>query len=147
MDRGTKIRRAGLKDAEALRRLAAQLGYPDVAAAFRARLRRIIRSPRHAVFVADHEGVPCGWLHVRTQLFLELPEHAEIAGLVVDERCRSGGLGAALERAAQRWAREKRLPALRVRCNVIRKRTHGFYLRRGFELEKTQKVFMRRVPR
>jgi GNAT superfamily N-acetyltransferase len=66
---------------------------------------------------------------------------AEIAGLVVDETARGGGIGRRLLEAAEQWARSHGCRAIRVRSNVVREGAHAFYVREGFREIKTQKVF------
>ena len=67
--------------------------------------------------------------------------------MVVDETCRGRGLGALLVAAAEAWAREQRLSALRVRSNVLRERTHSFYKAQGFSIDKSQVVFRKSLER
>ena len=42
---------------------------------------------------------------------------------------------------AEAWAVAQGLGKVRVRCNVVRERTHRFYEREGFVVTKTQKIF------
>jgi PhnO protein len=68
-----------------------------------------------------------------------------IRGLVVDETRRSAGIGAALVEAAAEWTARHGFRTLRVRSNVVRERTHGFYERQGFTRAKSQLVLERPV--
>jgi len=61
----------------------------------------------------------------------------------VDESCRSQGIGSALLRAAETWAREHGLTRMRVNSNVIRERAHRLYLREGYVENKRQAVFFK----
>jgi GNAT superfamily N-acetyltransferase len=45
-----------------------------------------------------------------------------------------------VERGEQ-WARERGLAVIGVRSNVIRERAHVFYVRLGYTVTKSQKVF------
>jgi len=140
------IRRAGLDDAEALAGLSEQLGYPATAAVMRERLALILPSVDHAVFVAEVQGREVAWVHVLKVLHLESGLCAEIAGLVVDEAHRGDGLGAELVQCAIDWTRSQGLAVLQVRSRAERRRTHQFYLRRGFTEVKVQHLFELRVP-
>ena len=141
------IRHVAPNDAEALAALAGQLGYPSTPAEIEARLRLLHAHPDlHAVYVAeDPGGAVAGWLHVFVSAHLESDAFAEVGGLVVDERQRGGGVGEALVRQAEAWARERGLGQPRVRSNVVRERAHRFYERQGFERLKDQVVFQKRL--
>lgn len=135
------IRRATLDDAQLLAELTTQLGYPSSADDIVRRLRGMDTQPGHVVLVYESEGAVSGWIHVLIRHSLEVDLHAEIGGLVVDENQRSQGAGSALVEAAERWAREHGCAAIRVRSNLIRTRTHGFYVKLGYNIVKDQKVF------
>ena len=139
-----EIRRARPEDRDALARLATELGYPTTPEQMAERLVRIDLDPLHAVFVADAGEAAIAFVHVLETRTLESPAHAEIAGLVVAEGARGRRVGARLVEAADAWARERGLPELRVRSNVMRLDAHRFYEREGFRLAKTQKVYSRR---
>jgi Acetyltransferase (GNAT) family. len=82
-----------------------------------------------------------GWGHVGSRLLLESDPFAELLGLVVDARRRSGGVGARLVEEAERWAVARGHFTIRVRSNVIREDAHRFYFRSGYRLSKRQAVF------
>jgi GNAT superfamily N-acetyltransferase len=135
------LRSAEPADAARLAELSAQLGYAATATDMVRRLTLLAGDDHSAVFVAesDVEGI-VGWLHVgRRQGLLTEPD-AEIHALVVDERRRGAGVGSALVRAAEAWARERGCASLRVRCNVIRTAAHAFYRSLGFNCSKRQDV-------
>lgn len=140
-----KIRLAEDQDAAVLSELAGQLGYPSSAAEILARVRQFRTLTDHAVLVAEADGRVVGWLHAQVRRSLELPEHAEITGMVVDEGHRGRGIGAELVRAAEAWTRRQGLPFLKVKSNVVRERTHAFYLKLGFTVNKTQMVFKKEL--
>jgi GNAT superfamily N-acetyltransferase len=137
-----EIRKARLADACAIAELSGQLGYPATEKEMAQRLSKLLRLRQNLTLIAEtpaHQTI--GWLHVSVTPLLEVPLRAEVNGLVVDENQRSGGAGAALLKAAERWARAKGCKTMSVRSNVIRERAHEFYLRHGYEHYKTQKSF------
>lgn len=139
-----KIREANPEDAEALARLSGQLGYPANAEATARRLREIIARPVGAVYVAEmRDRTIAGTAHVLAEYSMMDEPRAYLAGLIVDESCRSQGIGSALLRAAETWAREHGLTRMRVNSNVIRERAHRFYLREGYVENKRQAVFFK----
>ena len=133
---------AGKQDVEALARLAGELGYPSTADEVRERLESVEGNPSYATFVAvQRRGVVVGWIQLSEVRTLVHAARAEITGLVVDSHARTAGVGRALVERGERWARERGLTAIGLRSNVIREGAHGFYLRLGYTVTKSQKVF------
>jgi GNAT superfamily N-acetyltransferase len=131
------VRPAEQDDANALARLAGELGYPSTPVEVLARLDRLRADPGHAVFVAERApGAVLGWLHVFVARRLETDCFAEIGGLVVSSGARSAGVGAALVARAERWALDHGLTTLRVRSNVTRQRTHFARVKEQLVLQK-----------
>jgi GNAT superfamily N-acetyltransferase len=140
------VRTAQRDDAPTLAELAGQLGYLSTANEIIARLDRIEAHSEGAVLVAEVAEVGvCGWVLLTPVMSLTSPAYAEIAGLVVDERMRSSGIGAALVRAAESWAHNHGFNDLRVRSNTIRENAHRFYDREGFARIKTQWLFGKKL--
>jgi GNAT superfamily N-acetyltransferase len=137
-----RIRRARPADAKRVAELSGQLGYPATEKQMKGRLIEVIKDKEASCFVAEsREGGLIGWIHVSATPLVEVERRAEVNGLVVDEKARSGGAGAMLLTAAEKWAHGKRCKSMSVRSNVLRERAHGFYLRNGYEHYKTQKAF------
>jgi len=140
------IRKAEARDAEAIARLAGELGYASTAEQGAVRLAAIADDPQHAVFVAEARGGELiGWIHIRESRTLEADVHGEIMGLVVDAQHRSAGAGRLLVERGEQWARERGLKIMSVRSNVIRDRAHEFYLRQGYAVVKWQKAFRKNL--
>ena len=142
----TSIRRAADADAPAIATLSGQLGYPTTADAVRARLVTALDRADNEILVALDGDAVVGWIHVYGVHTLESDAHAEIAGLIVDDRQRSRGIGEALVRAAEQWAAGAGYRDARVRSNVIRERAHGFYVRLGYREVKRQSVLVKNLP-
>jgi GNAT superfamily N-acetyltransferase len=128
-------------DTEAVAELCTQLGYPATAEDIGRRAAVVDSRGHGAVLVAEEDGRVVGWIHVVSTPVLETDLYAEIAGLVVDERCRSRGVGLALLDAAESWARDAGCTTIRVRSRIARERAHAFYERHGFRRIKTQHAF------
>ncbi|HEX4497737.1 MAG TPA: GNAT family N-acetyltransferase [Thermoanaerobaculia bacterium] len=141
------LRRARISDAAALADLATQLGYPTRPEEAETRLRDLVDRTDGIVLVAEEDGTVIGWGHVVEARRVELGPFAELVALVVDERRRGLGTGAALVQAALDWAAGQGFDTLRVRSNVVRERTHAFYERLGFERTKSQVMFVRSTGR
>ena len=142
----TSIRAARHADADALSSLSGQLGYPADAADIARRLHEMAMNHTGEVLVAEAEdGAVVGWAEASLQRRLVHDTRVELAGLIVADGARGCGVGTALLRAVEAWARERGLPELVVRSNVVRERAHRFYLREGYAEKKRQVVFSRRL--
>lgn len=136
------IRPATHDDAEALARLAGELGYPTDAEKIRMRIGMLRSIPTgNALLVAERDGAIAGWIHVAITVALETGAFAEIRGLVVTEAWRSRGVGAELVAAGEEWARGRAMSRIRLRTNVKRERAHRFYERCGYEHTKTSRLY------
>jgi GNAT superfamily N-acetyltransferase len=139
-----KVRTAAVSDADRLAELATQLGYPSTADDIRRRL-PLVEGGGHCLRVADLDGRVAGWIHAVHVALLDSDAHVEIKALVVDEEARGRRIGEELVREVESWARARGCSTLRVRSNVLRERAHRFYERLGYEIQKTQRVFGKRL--
>jgi len=136
------IRQANSSDTAAVARLCGQLGYPADEDSVNERFRAIDEDPHHAVFVAeDEDGSVVGWIHVMPRQTLLSSMVGELGGLVVDERGRRKGVGAALVAYAEEWALQSGYKELVVRSDTRRSESHSFYPALGFEVSKDQRVY------
>jgi GNAT superfamily N-acetyltransferase len=137
-----EVRLAKPGDVTAIAHLAGELGYPSTAEQVRDRLAAIEGDPRCATFVAAFTGKDViGWIHLSEDHSPGSDPRAEIANLVVDSRFRSIGTGRLLVERGEQWARERGLAVIGLHSNIIRERAHAFYLRLGYTITKSQKVF------
>lgn len=128
-------------DAERVAALAGQLGYPSSPEAVRERMANVLASSDAAALVAlDGERV-VAWLYVEMRRSLVSDHEAQVMGLVVEEACRSRGMGAALMDAAEGWARARGADHVRVGSRISRTDAHRFYERLGYVLSKTSHWF------
>lgn len=136
------IRSAVLADAARIAELAGVLGYENAAAETAERLEHLLPRDEDAVLVAvNGEGVVVGWIHGSIHVLVEAERRCEILGLVVDAGYRGAGVGRQLVEALEIWARERDLPMVTVRSNVVRQESHPFYERLGFDRVKTQHAY------
>jgi GNAT superfamily N-acetyltransferase len=127
------VRKPTIGDAEALARLATQLGYPADAASMPERVSRLAGDPNAKAFVAveGERVVGMTTIHLRDTLNHATPI-AQITLLVVDETVRSRGAGRALVEAAEAWARERGAKRVAVTTALDRTGAHAFYERLGY---------------
>ena len=141
-----EVRPAESRDVTVIARLAGELGYPSIAEQVKDRLAYLEGDPRHATFVAAvTQDEVIGWIHLSEVHSLASEPHAEITNLVVDSRFRGAGTGHLLVERGERWARERGLAIIGVRSNIVRERAHDFYLRLGYAITKSQKVFRKKL--
>jgi GNAT superfamily N-acetyltransferase len=136
-----QVRQMTDNDAPAVQKLSEQLGYVLSISEIKNNIRETISSKDHIAFVALHDRKIVGWIHAFKALFLGSISFIEIGGLVVDENCRSKGIGKKLIDRIKEWSLEKGINQVRVRSQVKRKEAHQFYLNNGFVEIKEQKVF------
>ena len=138
------IREALTGDAARIAQLCVQLGY-DVPLPHVEWFLNVPRSDGALlVAVVPRVGV-VGWIGVAARPALLASQRADVEGLVVEDEYRGGGIGAQLLEAAEGWARKRGCTSVRVLSNVIRERAHTFYLRKGFELRKSEHVFTKQL--
>lgn len=133
--------KATLTDAAVINELSKQLGYENTVADTASYISALNDSDNEELVVAVYQGNIIAWMQLSYILRIESGYFAEITGLVVDERHRSAGIGKMLIEYAKDWCKVKGLSKLKVRTNVVRKRTHRFYERSGFGLRKEQKIY------
>lgn len=137
-----QYRSATLDDNSDIASLLNELGYQVSSDEVKTRLTEI-RYSEGAVLVAVQNSCDIiGCVHVFMDLRLAEGRAAEIVSLVVGSRLRGSGVGSQLVARAKAWAGERGCSRLRVRANAIRKEAHRFYRQQGFDLVKTQKVFI-----
>ena len=135
------IRDAVEGDAGSLAALATQLGYPSSGPEVGRRMIRYAGNPGERIIVAELRGRVVGWTSVAVVDHFYTAPCVEISGLVVDADHRNRGVGSLLLDEVKRWAKEKAVPLIRLRANVLRKEAHRFYEREGFSRIKEQIVF------
>ena len=127
------IREASVTDAEALSALVGQLGYPATAHELPGRLEALIGQANVVALVAEleHGVVGLVTLHLIRSIHASQPV-AWLTSLVVDEAARGRGVGGALVRRAEEWARERGATRIAVTSALRRTAAHEFYERLGY---------------
>ncbi|HJP64844.1 MAG TPA: GNAT family N-acetyltransferase [Actinomycetota bacterium] len=93
-----------------------------------------LADPNRFAFVAEEGGEIVGFVDVVLQPWLNFLEpEAHVPDLIVTERARSRGAGAALLAAAEALGRERGAFALSLDSANWRTRAHAFYRREGME--------------
>ena len=136
------LRRARLEDAAEIARLVTDLGYPVETGALLPRLQALLVHPDHLVMVAAGPNDRLsGVIMAEHRVLLLYGPQVEIMGLSVGSDMRRMGVGRALVKAVEAWARQFGDRQIVVRSNVIRPESHPFYEKIGYERKKTQHVY------
>ena len=141
-----RIRTALPADAAAAAVLFTELGYPSSTEDMRRRLPRLIADGTQCVLVAeDGCGAVVGCMHIGFEDTLVSDSAAQIMGMVVAATHRRRGIGRALVRAGEAWARAQGGTSVRVRTNAIRQEAPAFYAGLGYLHTKTQLAFRKKL--
>ncbi len=132
------VRLASDTDSVSINKVSEHLGYFQLSSAEAVKkLQELLNSNQDQVFVAEHNGLIIGWLHLFYARRLASDNFWEIGGLVVSPDGRGHGVG----RALVQYAQDKNSGTFRVRCNEKRLDAHKFYESIGFDSSKVQRVF------
>jgi len=127
------VRLAAVTDAQVIADLLTQLGYTQDGDGLEPRIRRWIEDPSSAAMVWDDSGTVAGVIAVHVCPFFERDgSWGRIAALVVSERSRARGVGAALVTAAEQFAIESECHRMEVTSSRQRPDAHAFYRKRGY---------------
>lgn len=137
------IRVAVSSDAQDIAQLTAQLGYDVTASSVTERLSRILSRQDQHFLIAEVDGHLVGWLHAATSEYVESGAFVVIGGLVVDSNHRRTGIGRALMKHGEEWAKKQGCSVVRLWSSAARTASHQFYERLGYRNIKTQYSFLK----
>ena len=106
---------------------------------FEARLRKVSSAADHRIWVFEQQGAIAGVLHAFIRPALEKPVEVVVQSVAVDPAHRKAGVGAALMRHAETWARETGHASVALHT----RNAAPFYKRLGYD-EVAQTGFMRK---
>lgn len=139
------IRKACLFDATAVAKIYKfDLGYETDANLIKDRIRNL-SNQREEVFVAELEDETVGVIHVEKYETLYYKPIANVLSLAVREKYRHKGIGKALMNEAENWTKSNGLDEIRLESACHRKEAHEFYRAIGFDGEKKQIRFLKKL--
>jgi GNAT superfamily N-acetyltransferase len=109
-----------------------QLGYPMAETEAARRLDIVQRADGHRVWIAENGRQVLGLLHAFFRPALDKPPEVVVQALVVDGAQRSKGVGEALMKVAEQWARENGSATVSLYSGARRADAHRFYERLGY---------------
>ncbi len=141
-----RIRPLNAEDVSAAAALLHQLGYAVDTAELADRMARVGAASGHHAVVAELEGCIVGLLHVYERAALEKPGEAVVQALVVDAASRDEGVGRALMREAEDWARAHGLSSIALHTRIDRDDARAFYTSLGYEVAATAHLMRKTLP-
>ncbi len=144
-----KIRQATTSDIPAMNELFRKdLGYAECTLEIVEKQFAGLDNSREAVFVAEAEDDSshiAGVIHVEKYNVLYFPTMANILGIAVAADFRRQGIGSALLKRAEEWARENGASSMRLNSGESRKQAHEFYRALGYIDDKKQLRFIKEL--
>ena len=144
-----KIRQATTSDIPAMNELFRKdLGYAECTLEIVENQFAGLDNSRETVFVAEAEDDSshiAGVIHVEKYNVLYFPTMANILGIAVAADFRRQGIGSALLKRAEEWARENGASSMRLNSGESRKQAHEFYRAQGYIDDKKQMRFIKEL--
>ncbi len=162
-----KIRHAAASDIPAMNELFQKdLGYAECTLEIVEKQFAGLDNSREAVFIAEAESTDAsgeshgdspdvtsdtrlfpiaGVIHVEKYNVLYFPTMANILGIAVAADFRRQGIGSALLKRAEEWARENGAVSMRLNSGESRKKAHEFYRALGYIDDKKQLRFIKEL--
>lgn len=131
-----QIRKATIKDAEALLSLYEDLGYPTTASKLSRRLEMILSQPHYGCLLAERNGEILGFLGYAKLFFFEADgSYYRILALSVAKETRRQGIASRLIDELKKQAVKEGVEALALNSGLTAERNaaHQFYQAVGFE--------------
>ena len=142
------IRRAKTEDAVAIAKLNRDaLGYDYPVEMTGEKLAHALACKQTAVFVAEVGGEVAGYIHACDYDVLYAPHMKDIMGIAVSSAHRKKGVGAALLRAVEEWAKQTGAAGVRLVSGESRADAHEFYRRCGYVDGKKQVNFKKSLEK
>ncbi|MFM8743802.1 MAG: GNAT family N-acetyltransferase [Cytophagales bacterium] len=135
------VRQASLSDAFYVQKLLGQLGYPGASLEMVSQKIQLHEDEDYHLLVAEHESEVIAFISLHRFEFLHAQgKIGRITAFCVEERYRSNGVGKLLLAAAEEHLIEQGCIKLEVTSNLVRERTHQFYLQNGYVIDSNRFV-------
>lgn len=139
------IRKAEINDASAISKICTDdLGYKCNVELVSDRLKNI-DVKREIVYAAEIDGTVVGYIHVEIYNTLYFETMINILGIAVSSDRRRQGIGRALLSRAEEWGKENSVKIVRLNSGGSRKEAHNFYRAMGYDDEKMQVRFLKKL--
>ena len=134
------IRQAEVSDAEDIYYInKTSLGYDYDLERQRNNLQSVLNDKTQVIFVADIGNKVVGYIHLTSYDVIYADIYKNCLGLAVDNDYKRMGIGSALLKQGEMWAKEKGAVGIRLCSGIERENAHNFYLSQGYVENKLQK--------
>lgn len=136
------IRQAKITDIEDIYNInKISLGYDYDLEKQKNKLKLILEDSTQVVFVAEKDNKIVGYVHLANYNIIYMDSFINCLALAVDNDYKRNGIGSALIKQAEIWAKENGAVGIRLCSSIEREKAHEFYLSQGFFVSKLQKNF------
>ena len=124
-----------------------QWGMPKsyTAEALAADLEKVFSHAECRIYLALYGGKVAGYAQTSDKNLLCFDPFVEVEQLLVDESCRSAGVGSAIMARIETDAVERGIMMVKLSSQVHRTRAHLFYERMGYEYFKISKFYEKKI--
>ncbi len=134
------IRKAVVSDAEDIYYInKTSLGYDYDLDKQRNNLEAVLNDNTQVIFVADIGNKVVGYIHLTSYDVIYTDTYKNCLGLAVDNDYKRIGIGSALLKQGEIWAKENSAVGIRLCSGIERENAHEFYLSQGYIENKLQK--------
>ena len=134
------VRQAVVSDAEDIYYInKTSLGYDYDLEKQKAKLEIILNDSTQVVFVADIGNRVVGYIHLANYDVIYADNYKNCLGLAVDNDFKRIGIGSALLKQGEVWAKQNGASGIRLCSGMERENAHKFYISQGYVENKIQK--------
>ena len=134
------VRQAVISDAKDIYYInKTSLGYDYDLEKQKAKIQAVLNDSTQVIFVAETNNRVVGYIHLVNYDVIYADNFKNCLGLAVDNDYKRNGIGSALLKQAEIWAKENGAVGIRLCSGVEREKAHQFYQSQGYEVTKLQK--------
>ncbi len=138
------IRECRIEDAERIQLInKTALGYDYNIDATKSRLKKLLKSDRDRIYVAEIDSLVVGYIHGEAYEVIYAPSYINVMGLAVLEEYRRNGVGKALLQTLEGYAKFCGFGGVRLNSGEQRTQAHKFYESLGYDGNKMQIRFIK----
>lgn len=140
MNKNFIVRQAVISDAKDIYYInKTSLGYDYDFEKQKAKIQAVLNDSTQVIFVAETNNKVVGYIHLVNYDVIYADNFKNCLGLAVDNDYKRNGIGSALLKQAEIWAKENGAAGIRLCSGVEREKAHQFYQSQGYEVTKLQK--------
>ena len=140
MNKNFIVRQAVISDAKDIYYInKTSLGYDYDLEKQKAKIQAVLNDSTQVIFVAECNNKVVGYIHLVNYDVIYADNFKNCLGLAVDNDYKRNGIGSALLKQAEIWAKENGAAGIRLCSGVEREKAHQFYQSQGYEVTKLQK--------